>query len=519
MGIFVSYFNNTQLILLVGAGLSLFISILFYSKHKEFLSVGFLLLAALCVFTFAATLDPFLNLWDERFHALVAKNMMNHPLMPTLYDDPAVIMDYDRWDRFHIWLHKQPLFLWQIALSFKLFGVSELTLRLPSVFLGVVLVLISYRIGRILINKRVGLISGILIITTLYLLELIAGRQELEHNDVSFVTYVSLSIWAYVEYFFSKKKIWLILIGIFSGAAILCKWLVGLTVYFGWIILRLLQRKYRFRENIDLLISLLFTISIALPWQIISFIWFPAEAKRAFEFNSVHFINALEGHGGTFWYHFDNFNNIYGHLASFLIIPAFYLLLKTTSHKKLTYSLLSIVLVVFLFFSIAATKMPSFTIAVFMLIIIAFSTLFDRILFYINGLIRSRKYKNLIFIIAVVLIIYLRFDIELLQEKHTTWKESNSYTEMLSHNKEIFNSLDLPENAVLFNVKGRHYVEAMFYSDLPAYNFLPTLEQYKDLIEKGRIIAVFIPSDGNLPYYLRNDSTVVVINKNLKGYN
>ena len=70
------------------------------------------------MFLFSSLLDPFLNLWDERFHALVAKNLMNHPLMPTLYDDPVVSMAYDRWDRATIWLHKQPLFLMADCVEF-----------------------------------------------------------------------------------------------------------------------------------------------------------------------------------------------------------------------------------------------------------------------------------------------------------------------------------------------------------------------------------------------------------------
>ena len=114
------YFDNTQVTLLSAAGIFFILSLILHLNRKDKLSILFLGLTAISVFSFSALLDPFLNIWDERFHALVAKNLMNHPLMPTLYDNPVVNMAYDRWDRYHIWLHKQPLFLWQIALSFKL---------------------------------------------------------------------------------------------------------------------------------------------------------------------------------------------------------------------------------------------------------------------------------------------------------------------------------------------------------------------------------------------------------------
>lgn len=79
--------------------------------------------------------DKYLHNWDERYHALVAKNMMTEPFAPKLYKNPVLDYDYRYWSSNHIWLHKQPFPLWCITLSFKLFGVNELALRLPSIFL------------------------------------------------------------------------------------------------------------------------------------------------------------------------------------------------------------------------------------------------------------------------------------------------------------------------------------------------------------------------------------------------
>jgi 4-amino-4-deoxy-L-arabinose transferase len=41
--------------------------------------------------------DPYLQPWDERYHALVARNMMTQPLVPQLYADPALDYDYRDW--------------------------------------------------------------------------------------------------------------------------------------------------------------------------------------------------------------------------------------------------------------------------------------------------------------------------------------------------------------------------------------------------------------------------------------
>ncbi len=515
---FNSYFNDTQIFLILFSSVFFLFSIISHLKNKELFFYVFLGLTSICIFSFSALLDPFLNLWDERFHALVAKNLMNEPLMPMLYNDPIVEMAYDRWDRYHIWLHKQPLFLWQIAFSFKIFGISEFSLRLPNVILSTIFVLIIYRSGTLLTNKNVGFIASLLALSTIYLIELIAGRQTLEHNDISFLAYVSLSIWSFIEYYYSKKRIWIYLIGLFSGMAILCKWLVGLLVYFGWFVLRILEKKFKFSENKDIAVSILITLAIALPWQILTFLWYPEEAISAYNFNHLHFTVPIEGHVGDSWYHFDKFDFLYGKLASFLIVPAFFILLSNSREKKLIYALLGMVAVVYLFFCFAATKMPSFPIVVALIIFIAFACFVEHIINMINHFFKLTNLQPAIFTLIIIGIVLFRFDIEFLQEKHTIWNKKNRYTTMLIHNKAVFQSLDLPKDAVLFNIKGRHYIEAMFHTGLPAYNFIPTEEQYRDIKNKGRTIAVFTGNNVKIPSYLKNDTTVISLNMEIQGY-
>src|SRR5205807_2741689 len=81
----------------------------------------------------AMSADDFLHEWDERYHALVGLHLIRHPLVPTLYERP--IPGPQDWGHAHIWIHKPPLPLWLIAASLKLFGHSEIAVRLPSVAL------------------------------------------------------------------------------------------------------------------------------------------------------------------------------------------------------------------------------------------------------------------------------------------------------------------------------------------------------------------------------------------------
>lgn len=516
MNLLPTYFNQVQLLFLFSAGITFILSLIFFLNHNSRLTYLFLFLTAGLTFSFAASLDPFLNLWDERFHALVAKNLSIHPLKPTLYDDPIVDTDYSGWWRSAVWVHKQPFFLWQMALSYKLFGPSEFAIRIPSVILGAIQVLITFRSGTLLVNKTVGFIAAILLITSFYFSELIAGRQTLDHNDLAFVAYVSLSIWSLIEYQISGKKKWIIFIGLFSGLAILNKWLVGLLVYLGWFILKAQQKKFKLSDYKDFFISLLITVFIALPWQIFIFLQYPREAALAYEFNTTHFLEALEGHAGNFWYHLNNLNLLYGHWASLVLLPGFIVLFFRTNEKKLFYSLAGMIVIIYLFFSIAKTKMPSFPLVVVMPIYIALAAFVDYMFGFINKIHLPKWAVKMIFILIIFFLVLTRFDVMRLQKSHATNSENNHYSMALIHNKQVFTSLDLPENTVLFNVYGTHYIEAMYYTGFPSYNFIPSKEQYLDLKQKGRVIALFQP-DYDLPDYLINEPAVIIINEKIEN--
>lgn len=511
MSVFSLYFEQQQEFLLILSLLFFLVSLLIlHSKYQKY-SIIPLVFSALSLFIFAASLDPFLNIWDERFHALVAKNLMSHPLMPTLYDNPVLSLKSDSWDQQHIWLHKQPLFLWQIALSFKLFGVSEFSLRLPSVFLAVVLVVVAYRCGKLLVNLRTGYFSALMVFTSMYITGLISGRRQLDHNDISFVSYISLSIWSFLEYNNSGKRIWLLFIGLFSGMAVLCKWVVGLLVYWGWFSLNIINNKYRLKEYRGFILSFLITIVVALPWQILSYVWYPNEAAVEMNLNSQHFFSAVEGHGGDFWYHFVMFDTLYGALASFFIIPAFLVLYKYCVNRNLFYFSLISVITIYMFFSLAATKMPSFTLVVALFIFVSFATLIDHILQKIEHYLKNPIVSKIVLISIVLLFIHNRYNIEKLHLEHTNINQSNFYYNNLLNNKKVFENLNLPENTVLFNVKGRHYIEAMFYTGLPAYNFIPTQEQLIELHKKNYIVAIFTSDDVQMPVYLQENSSTIFL--------
>jgi 4-amino-4-deoxy-L-arabinose transferase len=205
---------------------------IYNSKDKYLVMLWVLITVGFFVRLYMAHVDPFLHIWDERFHALVARNMMGNPFVPVLRANPVFPADHTNWTQSHIWLHKQPLFMWQMAISMKIFGAAEYAVRYPSVIMGTLMIPMVYQVTKFISNdKRVSLITAGLFCFSNFHVELVGGMRSMDHNDLALEFYVLASIWSLVRYEKTKKKYWIVLIGLCSGAAILTKWLIGLFVF------------------------------------------------------------------------------------------------------------------------------------------------------------------------------------------------------------------------------------------------------------------------------------------------
>ena len=149
-----THFTEKDVWFFATAGLLLLISIFLFSTKKHKAALLSLIAGAFVFRLWMAFIDPFLNQWDEEFHAMVARNMVDNFWHPMLYSKPLLRVSIDTWVANHTWLHKPPLFLWQMALSIKLFGANYWAIRIPSVILTTALVPAIYRMGFLLKNKQ-----------------------------------------------------------------------------------------------------------------------------------------------------------------------------------------------------------------------------------------------------------------------------------------------------------------------------------------------------------------------------
>lgn len=229
-----------------------------------------------------------LHEWDERYHALVAKNLTKHPLKPTLYEKPLLPYDYKNWGGNHIWLHKQPLALWCMAASISVFGLSELAVRLPSILFSTIGIYLVFQVALYFFNYRVAFLTAFLYSIHGLMIELVGGRVSTDHIDVCFSFFILLSVYFSVTFF--KDKHWLrsALIGLSVGLTILSKWLPALIVLPIWLCL-CMDAKMKIIEIIKHFILILLVATLVfLPWQIYIADEFPLESAWESHYNFLH---------------------------------------------------------------------------------------------------------------------------------------------------------------------------------------------------------------------------------------
>lgn len=425
--------------------------------------------------------DPYLHEWDERFHALVAKNMMHHPFRPTLYAEPVLPENTkEHWSTGHLWLHKPPLPLWSMALSMRVLGVNEWALRLPSVLLSTLGIWLLYGLGSRLFGVKNGLLAAFLFAINGLVLELTGGRVATDHVDLFFLFFVLLGVFFAERHTRKRSYLPAMLLGLSVGAAILVKWLPAIIVFPVWGFLYL-----HFHKKIDLhfgkavRLALLTTFLVAAPWQIYIFQVFPEEAAWEAAFNRQHIFEALDGHGQPFGFHLMKMGRIYG----FLMYPALFWLGYQTwrsAEKRWLYAaLLTWILVPLLFFSLAKTKMQAYTI---------FSApagwlTYSLFVFSVLKAIHHRELWQRRLLLFLFLLQPVIYGVER-AKFFPPFREKPAWMAEIAKLKQ---EVEVGQPTVIFNAN--RPIETMFYiNDVSAYGFTPDSHIVDSLKNEGYII-------------------------------
>jgi len=201
-----------------------------YGKNNEVGKALVLIFTCGLLLRLFSGMDFYLNPWDERYHALAAKSLLDHPLTPTLYDDPALDYDYRDWVNNHIWVNKPPMTLWMMAVSMKIFGINEIAVRIPSILFSSLGIFLTFFIAKHFFDDKIALLASFFYAINGLLIDLAVGHQPTDHPDTLFIFFVELGIFFSVYYLHRPSSAALFLVGVATGFSVLTKWLPGLIV-------------------------------------------------------------------------------------------------------------------------------------------------------------------------------------------------------------------------------------------------------------------------------------------------
>ena len=447
---------------------------------------------------FYVSADFFLHFWDERYHALVAKNLISHPLIPTLYENPVLPYDYRNWSANHIWLHKQPLSLWAMAGSMWLFGINEIALRLPSIILVSTSIYLVFSVGSYLFNQKTGYLAAFFFSINGLVIELMGGRRATDHVDVFFMFFILLSIFLSIQYIKKENTIYSFVVGISIGLAILSKWLPALIVLPIWLLLVWDSKKFNVKTiTVQFVIILITLTAIFLPWQLYIFTVFPQEALWESNYNIKHSYEVVEGHSSSIFYFLNRIRINYGEYIYVPLVWFVWKILKDIKNKK-RLAVLIWFLIPFLFFSMVKTKMQAYLLFTAPALFFMTAEFFFAVADY-----KKEHQLKWIFtiILALIILLPIRYSIERIRPFESRDRNPQWVMELRELNKENI------EKGILFNYD--QPIEAMFYTDLVVYSGIPKKETISNLSHQG--YTIIINDDRKIPNHIISMKQVVTV--------
>ena len=176
------------------------------------------------------------------------------------------------------YLEKAPLMYWAIAASYKVFGISDWSTRLPIVLAMLCLLLSTYVLGRYVYGETGGLFSALALCTCLG--PYIFTRFQIP--EVFVALWLTLALYFFVKSLEEETPSRFVCWGFAACCAlnVLTKGLIGLVFPIGTVIVYLLlTRDLRRLLRHHLISSTIVFLAIALPWHVLAALRNPAQGS------------------------------------------------------------------------------------------------------------------------------------------------------------------------------------------------------------------------------------------------
>lgn len=476
----------TAVLVVVAAAIFIVASYLLARRGHWAASALAVALAAFSIRAYAAS-DRQLHAWDERYHALVAKHLIERPLKPVLYADPVLPYDYTDWYGNHVWLHKPPLALWAQAASMRTFGVREWSMRLPSIVFSSAAVLVTFGVGWLLFSPRVALLAANFHALSGFHVDLASGRRASDHVDTLLLFLVEAGVLAGLVAARRRLSLAGVCVGVACGLALLTKSLTGLLLLAIWAAVRLLQPDCTSRARVarEVTIAAAVAFVIATPWAYYAMTTFPREFQHESLYAWRHATEALEDHGGPFWQYIKDMPRDFGILIYVPLVLAVAAAIKGTADPAMRI-VLCWAAIPFVVFSAMATKMPGYVMLAAPALFLIQAEVWLRLRDMRAG--ETRAVRR--WLLAAALVLLALSPAQRLLTRNGPLengpREHEWVRDLQDLNREIGAS-----RAVIFNMPTP--IEAMFYTSYVAYAQMPAPQDIDGLRGRGYTVYIYQP--------------------------
>jgi 4-amino-4-deoxy-L-arabinose transferase-like glycosyltransferase len=268
-------------------------------------------------------------------------------------------------ENFYAVLDKPIFFYWLIALSYKLFGISEWAARLPSALAALGCLVLVYFFTRVRRGRWTALWSTLILLTNIEFFSL----ARIVIFDMSLTFFLTLALCAFYEAAHTedarRRRIICLVMYVAFGAGTLLKGLIGVVVP-GMVIFfyLLLGKQWAILKRIYLVPGALIFLAMVLPWYL------QAEARNAgylryylWDEHFGRFASGMFRRGGPWYYFFPVV--LVGFFPWSFLLP---FVVREYWKNKLDDKTLFLILWVslpFIFFSISKSKLPHYILPIF----------------------------------------------------------------------------------------------------------------------------------------------------------
>lgn len=214
----------------------------------------------LLVLIVGATLFTFFRLgkcpladYDEAIYAPIVQNILAHGNWMTLQYSGAN------------WFEKPPLYIWLVAASIKLLGVSEFAFRFPSALFNILAVAFLYLVvWELSEDAWLSFFSGASLLAVAPFFYF--ARQV--RMDVAVIATILFAVWCFLKGSKLSQEKYLIGVGIGIGVGIMIKSVIGLLAIIPILIWSALSKKCDWTRNKYFLKGLCLMVLIAFLWPL-----------------------------------------------------------------------------------------------------------------------------------------------------------------------------------------------------------------------------------------------------------